>query len=173
MRRTAKPFRNGRGHAVRLPVEFRFEGDEVFIRQDPLTGDVILSRHPESWEGFFQLADAAGVPGDFMPDRGDSKPQDRAWTPERGFAFLAVPVGAATGDRAFIAIGGVAGVANGCRCCSQYSAGAPGPDRRQVIRANSAIVPGAGTRAFPRRPYPSLARPPVQTAARAPAAAPQ
>ena len=31
--RTAKLFRNGRSQAVRLPREFRFEGDEVRIRQ--------------------------------------------------------------------------------------------------------------------------------------------
>jgi antitoxin VapB len=77
MPRTAKLFRNGRSMAVRLPVEFRFEGAEVFIRRDSLTGDVILSRRPENWTGFFELADAAGVPEDFMADRGDAKPQDR------------------------------------------------------------------------------------------------
>ena len=31
--KTAKLFRNGRSQAVRLPREFRFEGDEVRIRQ--------------------------------------------------------------------------------------------------------------------------------------------
>ena len=31
---TAKVFRNGRSQAVRLPKEFRFEGDEVSIRRD-------------------------------------------------------------------------------------------------------------------------------------------
>jgi antitoxin VapB len=41
--RTAKLFKNGRSQAVRLPAEFRFEGDEVQIRRDPETGDVILS----------------------------------------------------------------------------------------------------------------------------------
>lgn len=30
---TAKLFRNGRSQAVRLPKEFRFEGDEVEIRR--------------------------------------------------------------------------------------------------------------------------------------------
>jgi len=30
---TAKLFRNGRSQAVRLPKEFRFEGDEVTIRR--------------------------------------------------------------------------------------------------------------------------------------------
>ena len=31
--RTAKLFQNGRSQAVRLPREFRFDGDEVRIRQ--------------------------------------------------------------------------------------------------------------------------------------------
>ncbi|PYR96024.1 MAG: hypothetical protein DMG12_27275 [Acidobacteria bacterium] len=31
--KTAKLFRNGRSQAVRLPREFRFEGDEVRIRR--------------------------------------------------------------------------------------------------------------------------------------------
>jgi antitoxin VapB len=31
--KTAKLFRNGRSQAVRLPKEFRFEGDEVSIRR--------------------------------------------------------------------------------------------------------------------------------------------
>ncbi len=75
MPRTAKLFRNGRSQAVRLPAEFRFEGSEVFIRRDPSTGDVILSRRPESWEGFFELAQ--GVPEDFLSDRGDRPPQKR------------------------------------------------------------------------------------------------
>jgi antitoxin VapB len=77
MPRTAKLFRNGRSQAVRLPAEFRFEGSEVFIRKDPTTGDVILSRRPESWEGFFQLAQQAGVPEDYMAERGDDRPQKR------------------------------------------------------------------------------------------------
>jgi antitoxin VapB len=33
MRTTAKLFRSGRSQAVRLPKEFRFEGDEVRIRR--------------------------------------------------------------------------------------------------------------------------------------------
>ena len=77
MPRTAKLYRNGRSLAVRLPVrlpaEFRFEGTEVFIRRDSRTGDVILSRRPESWTSFFELANHAGVPDDFLSDRGDVK----------------------------------------------------------------------------------------------------
>jgi antitoxin VapB len=77
MQRTAKLFRNGRSQAVRLPSEFRFEGNEVFIRQDPTTGDVILSRRPDSWESFFQLTQQSLVPEDFMSDRADTRPQKR------------------------------------------------------------------------------------------------
>jgi len=77
MRRTAKLFRNGRSQAVRLPSEFRFQGNEVFIRQDPKTGDVVLSRRPDSWESFFDLTEKAGVPEDFMVKRGDRRPQKR------------------------------------------------------------------------------------------------
>ena len=75
MPRTAKLFRNGRSQAVRLPSEFRFEGSEVFIRQDAATGDVILSRRPDSWDSFFELAE--GVPEQFMSHRVDRPPQKR------------------------------------------------------------------------------------------------
>jgi antitoxin VapB len=77
MARTAKLFRNGRSQAVRLPSEFRFEGKEVFIRQDPATGDVVLSRRPDSWQSFFALTDQVSVPEDFMTQRRDHSPQKR------------------------------------------------------------------------------------------------
>jgi antitoxin VapB len=77
MPRTAKLFLNGRSQAVRLPAEFRFEGGEVFIRKDESTGDVILSRRPESWDGFFKLRQEASVPPEFMADRKDQIPQKR------------------------------------------------------------------------------------------------
>jgi len=75
--RTAKLFQNGRSQAVRLPAGLRFECKEVFIRQDPVTGDVILSRRPQSWEGFFQLRSEVNVPDDFLQDRQDTPPQKR------------------------------------------------------------------------------------------------
>ena len=77
MPRTAKLFLNGRSQAVRLPAEFRFAGREVFIRQDQTTGDVILSRRPESWDSFFKLRREANVPEEFMADRKDEAPQKR------------------------------------------------------------------------------------------------
>jgi antitoxin VapB len=74
---TAKLFRNGRSQAVRLPAEFRFSGSEVYVRRDPSTGDVILSRRPDSWQDFFDLADTLNIPEDFMAKRGDAPPQKR------------------------------------------------------------------------------------------------
>lgn len=69
---TAKIFMTGRSQAVRLPKDYRFDGDEVFIRRDPTTGDVILSSKPSSWEPFLNaLAQLrpGDVPDDFFSDR--------------------------------------------------------------------------------------------------------
>ncbi len=66
MSQVAKLFSNGRSQAVRLPAVYRFDTKEVFIRQDPVTGDVILSRKPDSWEGFFKSLETTGVPDDFL-----------------------------------------------------------------------------------------------------------
>ncbi len=77
MPRTAKLFLNGRSQAVRLPADLRFEGREVFIRQDDASGDVILSRRPDSWESFFKLRREANIPDEFMADRQDDVPQKR------------------------------------------------------------------------------------------------
>ncbi len=68
MSETAKIFITGRSQAVRLPVQFRFEGKEVYIRRDPNTGDVVLSRRPPSWDGFFALDQTTDVPADFMSE---------------------------------------------------------------------------------------------------------
>ena len=77
MSQSAKIFTNGRSQAVRLPSAYRFDCKEVFIRKDPKTGDVILSRKPDSWDGFFALLNKVEIPDDFMRDRGDSLPQER------------------------------------------------------------------------------------------------
>lgn len=76
--KTAKLFPNGRSQAVRLPSQFRFEGDEVYIRRDPETGDIILSRVPNSWDEFFAMRNS-GVEGasDFLKDRHDRPAQAR------------------------------------------------------------------------------------------------
>jgi antitoxin VapB len=55
MQQTAKIFATGRSQAVRLPLEFRFDVSEVFIRRDPVTGDVVLSRKPTDWQGLLDV----------------------------------------------------------------------------------------------------------------------
>lgn len=78
MQHRAKLFANGRSQAVRLPAAFRFEGDEVFIRRDETTGDVILSRKPDNWDDFFALIDKGAVPAGFLgAEERDQGEQDR------------------------------------------------------------------------------------------------
>jgi len=38
----------------------------VFIRKDPVTGDVNISRRPNDWSGFLAAAENAQVPEDFL-----------------------------------------------------------------------------------------------------------
>ena len=69
MSQVAKLFTNGRSQAVRLPAAYRFTTKEVFIRQDPETGDVILSRKPATWDDFFAALKGANVPDDFLDEK--------------------------------------------------------------------------------------------------------
>ncbi len=66
MSQVAKLFTNGRSQAVRLPVAYRFDTKEVFIRRDPETGDVILSSRPADWAGFFSALKQTHIPVDFL-----------------------------------------------------------------------------------------------------------
>ena len=71
---TAKLFRNGSSQAVRLPKEFRFEGDEVCIKR--IGSAVLLYPKDCAWSLM------AGVIGqadeDFMPERNEpAKPDKR------------------------------------------------------------------------------------------------
>jgi len=69
---------NGRSQAVRLPVNFRFNDcEEVYIRKDPETGDIIISRKPGSWDDFFKLMETINVPEDFMAERDNELPIER------------------------------------------------------------------------------------------------
>ena len=77
MSKVAKLFTNGRSQAVRLPRDFRFDGAEVFIRKDPVSGDVILSRKPGGWDDFFTMMEVMEIPADFLDDRRDGPPQER------------------------------------------------------------------------------------------------
>ncbi|HEX5637427.1 MAG TPA: type II toxin-antitoxin system VapB family antitoxin, partial [Gammaproteobacteria bacterium] len=51
-RRKARLFRNGRNQAVRLPVEFEINADEVYVRRE---GDeIVLTPRPRSWDNYFE-----------------------------------------------------------------------------------------------------------------------
>lgn len=66
MPQVAKLFMNGRSQAVRLPLEFRFDSKEVFIRKDEKTGDVILSSKPNNWDGFIDAIKQIDPKTDFL-----------------------------------------------------------------------------------------------------------
>lgn len=70
---TAKLFKNGNSQAVRLPKEFRFEGEEVLIHRE---GErIVLQPKKRGWDAFFE-SDKRVCP-DFMSARGDRPPQER------------------------------------------------------------------------------------------------
>ena len=75
----AKLFNNGGSQAVRLPAEFRFDGDEVEVRRDTRSGDVILSKPRESWDAYFAWVATLDLPADFLADR--DQPQDNLRDP--------------------------------------------------------------------------------------------
>ena len=74
MHKTAKLLSNGGSQAVRLPAEFRFDGEEVYVWRDERTGDVVLSmRPPARWGDFVTLRNKLhAVPDDFLSDRQQS-----------------------------------------------------------------------------------------------------
>jgi antitoxin VapB len=82
---TAKLFKNGRSQAVRLPAEFRFEGDEVLVRRDPVTGDVILSPLHKSFAKWLKLREhlLPTIPPEdldaFMAEREQGPTTERDW----------------------------------------------------------------------------------------------
>ena len=57
--------------AVVLPEEFRFDAEQVYVRLDRATGDVILSVRPRlTWAEFMGLRAQLGPPpDDFLADR--------------------------------------------------------------------------------------------------------
>jgi antitoxin VapB len=74
----ARVFFSGRSQAVRIPAEFRFTTDEVYVRRDPQSGDLILSESPvRTWAEVFKALDDARFPDDFLKDRDQEPPQER------------------------------------------------------------------------------------------------
>lgn len=69
----AKIFMNGRSQAVRLPKQFRFDTDEVYITRQ---GDnLIISPRKPTWDDFFDIPSAFDQ--NFLANRQDMKPQER------------------------------------------------------------------------------------------------
>ena len=65
---TARLFPNGQSQAVRLPKEFRFEGERVYIQR---TGNgVTLLPFSAPWQSLLASLD------DFSPDFIDAEPND-------------------------------------------------------------------------------------------------
>lgn len=73
----ARVFMSGRSQHVTIPAEYRFTSDEVYVRRDPQSGDLILSQAPASWEEIYAALDHAGFPEDFLADRAQGEPEVR------------------------------------------------------------------------------------------------
>lgn len=73
MQRTAKIFMNNRNQAVRLPKEFQFNAQEVFIRKEG--SDVILSPKPANWSSYVLNGPVASEA--FMEEVEDLPAQER------------------------------------------------------------------------------------------------
>ncbi len=69
---TAKIFTNGRSQAIRLPKEFRFSGDDVYINK--IGKIVILIPKDDPWSVLANSLDQFS--DDFMEER-SQPPQDR------------------------------------------------------------------------------------------------
>ena len=70
--RKAKLFMNNRSQAVRLPKDFQFKTDEVFIRK--VGADVVLSPRPSDWSSY--LTDAPVASPSFMENIEDLPVQE-------------------------------------------------------------------------------------------------
>ncbi len=70
---TAKLFRNGQSQAVRLPKDFRFEGEKVFIKR--VGNAVVLIPYQDPWETLFESLDQFS--DDFMEVREQPPTQHR------------------------------------------------------------------------------------------------
>jgi antitoxin VapB len=73
MQRKAKIFMNNRSQAVRLPKDFQFKTQEVFIRKEG--SDVVLSPRPSDWSSY--LAEAPVASPSFMEGIEDLPPEER------------------------------------------------------------------------------------------------
>ncbi len=84
---TAKLFKTGNSQAVRLPKAFRVAGDEVWIRKNAVTGEIVLTPKPtrKSLEEFFSLLEAAPLQADFLTGRDKDATGEIARNPLEGW----------------------------------------------------------------------------------------
>ena len=73
MQRKAKIFMNNRSQAVRLPKDFQFRTQEVFIRKEG--SEVVLSPRPFDWTSYLREAPVASA--GFMEEVEDLLVQER------------------------------------------------------------------------------------------------
>ncbi|MCP4751818.1 MAG: antitoxin [Proteobacteria bacterium] len=73
MYKIAKLFKNGRSQALRIPKEFRFKGDEVFIFREG--NRVVISETAPGWDEFFGQKSAFGT--DYLSERPNEPPPER------------------------------------------------------------------------------------------------
>ena len=71
--RTAKLFKNGQSQAVRLPLEFRFEGTRVYIKR--MGNAVLLLPEQDTWQMLFDSLELFS--DDFMEMRDQPEQQVR------------------------------------------------------------------------------------------------
>lgn len=71
--RIAKLFQNGQSQAVRLPKEFRFRGEQVFIKKQG--NAVVLLPMKNPWQSLFDSLHKFSK--DFMTVRGQPETQER------------------------------------------------------------------------------------------------
>lgn len=74
----ARVFMSGRSQHVTIPAEYRFSGEEVYVRRDPASGDLILSQSPGGWQEFFAAVDENAFPEEFLADRAQGVAETRA-----------------------------------------------------------------------------------------------
>jgi len=71
--KTAKLFRNGQSQAVRLPKEFRFEGDFVYVKKSG--NGIVLLPAKGIWAALVESLNKFS--DDYMTERNQPKAQER------------------------------------------------------------------------------------------------
>jgi antitoxin VapB len=72
--KTAKLFKNGRSQGVRLPIEFRFDGDRVFLKR--AGNGVLLLPAKRTWDSLVNSLDHFSE--DFLTEREQPAQQRRS-----------------------------------------------------------------------------------------------